>query len=245
MIHLSRLILNPRGREVRRDLANCQDLHRTLMSGFPHSDGDAVGARQRFGVLYRLEPSPRGGGPPTLLVQSDVAPDWSRLAPSYLLETADALNPACRSVDAAYRTLTPGRVLRFRLRANPTRKVDTRSGADGERRNGRRVPVANDEARLTWLSDKATAGGFRLLKVRERTDVPDVRANAIEEVIGFRRDPAAADGAARQKLTFAGILFDGNLVVTDPERFYETLRQGIGPAKAYGYGLLSIGPTRE
>ncbi|MBX5446264.1 type I-E CRISPR-associated protein Cas6/Cse3/CasE, partial [Sphaerobacter sp.] len=33
-MYLSRLILNPRSRDVRRDLADCQQLHRSVMSGF-------------------------------------------------------------------------------------------------------------------------------------------------------------------------------------------------------------------
>ncbi len=34
------------------------------------------------------------------------------------------------------------------------------------------------------------------------------------------------------------------LRVSDPARFLVALRQGIGTAKAYGYGLLSAAPAR-
>ena len=81
-MYLSRLVLNPRSRVVRRDLADCQSLHRTVLSAFPVT-GDGVGARAEFGVLHRLEPS-RFGTAPALLVQSAEAPDWSRLPPEYL-----------------------------------------------------------------------------------------------------------------------------------------------------------------
>ncbi len=42
-MYLSRLILNPRSRAVRRDLADCHSMHRTVMSGFPNVEaaGDA------------------------------------------------------------------------------------------------------------------------------------------------------------------------------------------------------------
>lgn len=35
-------------------------------------------------------------------------------------------------------------------------------------------------------------------------------------------------------------MFDGVLGVTDAEAFRVALREGVGPAKAFGFGLLSI-----
>ena len=53
----------------------------------------------------------------------------------------------------------------------------------------------------------------------------------------------AAAVAARERtsrLTFASVLFDGELVVTDAELFRTALASGVGTSKAYGFGLLSI-----
>src|SRR6266487_2639362 len=100
-MYLSRLILNPRSRAVRRDLADCQDLHRTIMAGFPNvpADGDA---RSQLGVLYRLDIHPRTGVP-ALLVQSSQQPDWSRLQGGYLYDTGGAPpNPDSKPLEAAY-----------------------------------------------------------------------------------------------------------------------------------------------
>ena len=85
MTYLSRLALNPRSREVRRDLADCQQLHRTIMSAFPQA-GDGEPARERFGVLYRLDADRAENA--FLLVQSRAEPDWSRLSSGYLLDEA-------------------------------------------------------------------------------------------------------------------------------------------------------------
>jgi CRISPR system Cascade subunit CasE len=245
-MHLSRLILDPRPREVRRDLADCHDLHRTIMSVFPHLEGDGEAARERLGVLFRVEPSPRAGGPPVVLVQSNVLPDWTRLPMGYLLGPGDSRdNPACRSVEERYQALALGTRLRFRLRANPTKKIDTRSGPNGEQRNGRRIPLAGDDERLGWLARKAATGGFRVLTVRERAEVPDARTSNLEKIAGWREGPDHTGQLATRKLTFASVLFDGYLEVTDAARFFETLRQGIGPAKAYGFGLLSIARPGE
>ena len=53
---LSRLLLNPMSREVRRDLANAYELHRTLMQAYPH-ERDSSGPAE---LLFRVEPSRDG-----------------------------------------------------------------------------------------------------------------------------------------------------------------------------------------
>ncbi len=47
------------------------------------------------------------------------------------------------------------------------------------------------------------------------------------------------------RLTFASVLFDGDLVVLDKMLFLEALSGGIGTGKAYGFGLLSIAPAEQ
>ena len=44
-------------------------------------------------------------------------------------------------------------------------------------------------------------------------------------------------------MTHLAVRFDGLLRVTDAGDFRETLICGIGPGKAYGFGLLSIAPV--
>jgi CRISPR system Cascade subunit CasE len=39
---------------------------------------------------------------------------------------------------------------------------------------------------------------------------------------------------------FFAVRYDGLLEVTDPVKFLETLRAGIGSAKGFGFGLLSL-----
>ena len=42
---------------------------------------------------------------------------------------------------------------------------------------------------------------------------------------------------------FFAMRFDGLLGVTDPVQFLEALRAGIGSAKGFGFGLLSLAPA--
>jgi len=47
-----------------------------------------------------------------------------------------------------------------------------------------------------------------------------------------------------QRLTFGALLFEGHLRVIDGEKFLGlSLAKGIGPGKAYGFGLLSLAPV--
>ncbi|BAS27313.1 type I-E CRISPR-associated protein Cas6/Cse3/CasE [Limnochorda pilosa] len=233
-MYLSRLILNPRNRAVRRDLADVQGLHRTLMRGFPAIEAHAE-ARQRFGMLYRLE-SPPLAPRLQLLVQSTTAPDWSGLERDYLARMGG--NPSVKQVSELYASIQTGQVLRFRLRANPTKKIDTKSAADGSKRNGRRVVLRGDEALQEWLHRKADEAGFRLLTVRFDPGVADVRT------LDAGRQVARITGHhGRGVLTIDAVMYEGRLQVTNRERFLEALVRGIGPAKAYGCGLLSVAPA--
>jgi CRISPR system Cascade subunit CasE len=227
---LSRLVLNPRSRQVARDLADCQQLHRTVLAAFPQAAEGS--ARQQFGVLFRVEYS--RGVPPVLLVQSRENPDFSLLPSGYLDQP-----PLSGDLWVAWRGITRDCVLRFRLRANPTRKIDTRSGPDGVRRNGRRVELRSEEEHLRWLARKSRENGFEILSVRAQAEYPDVQVRAEGKITGSR-GPAGA--RSRPALTFASVLFVGKIRVIDEERFRATLERGIGSAKGYGFGLLSVAP---
>lgn len=244
---LSRLMLNPRSRPVRHDLHDCNQLKRTVLHAFPETDTDQSGARDQFGVLYRLDLDPRSGIP-GLIVQSRIQPDWASLAgrdQHYLID-----EPQCKDVSGLYSRLEDGQELRFRLRANPTMRLAR--GAD-HKLAGKRVDLRTDEERLDWLQRKAAQSGFDLVDVRTIPDlsasidvygltpdrprrVPDVRDTPGATVTGLNGD--------KQKMTFATVVFDGYLRISDRAAFRSALESGIGPAKAYGFGLLSIAPVR-
>jgi len=239
-MYLSRLRLNPRSRAVWRDLADCQAMHRTVMSGFRATQlpGDA---RAACGVLHRVEVNPRTGAV-TLMVQSKEMPDWSWLD-GYLLDTTgEEDNPACKQVDHLYESISHGTVLAFRLRANPTRKIDTKSGPDSVRRNGRRVELSGQKEQIDWLRRKGEQGGFRLLTVRAAPAAPDMAT--VPNVLAMPAQKAVGDrgGKGGSRMTFGAVLFDGELEVENAEAFRRTLETGIGPGKAYGFGLLSVAP---
>lgn len=224
-MNLSRLVLNPLCREVARAIRDAQQLHRLVMSGFP--EAVSVSARAEHLVLYRLEMDTQRGAL-VLYVQSEGIPDWSRLPAGTLVALVDR-NPEIRplhELDA----IQIGRAARFRLRANPTRKIDTKS-VDGAKRNGRRVPLRDDESCHVWLVRKGAQHGFEVVRSAEG----DLCLSILHEPLHRgRRDTKI--------VTFEGVRFDGHLRIVDAEKFRSAVMHGVGPGKAYGFGMLSLAP---
>lgn len=247
-LYLSRLLLDPRSRQVRSELASPYEMHRTLMHAFERFPLDqSRNARETFGVLFRAEAEPHVGRV-LVYVQSNVEPDWSFLShsPGYLLSQPGDANPTFKNVAAAYQKLRDGQVLAFRLRGNPTKRI----GKDAEHSGaltGKRVGLLREDEQIAWLTrrgherEKGRPGGFELLSA-ESTDVlgetrwvPRVAARSEGKQEGRKRA-----GGSPHTTTHMAVVFDGLLRVTDAEAFRETLARGIGSAKAYGFGLLSI-----
>jgi CRISPR system Cascade subunit CasE len=227
-MHLTRGFLNPASRNVLRDLSSPVEMHRSLLRAFPDDLGSHP--RAQVGLLYRVDLGRDGGA--MLVAQSRTRPDFTRLPEGYFLGETDerffslgwSRNPNEDILDVG--DLRAGQKLLFRLRANVTRKIDTKTRADGARSNGRRVPVRGDEARLAWLTRKAALSGFA---------IEDARCH----------DERAAKSRREDKtVTLAGVRFDGLLQVTDETAFGRAVAEGIGPAKAYGFGLLSVAKVR-
>lgn len=243
-LYLSRILLDPRHRGVHRDLADCQALHRTVMAAFPPVAATAAAdPRAALGVLFRLETHPRTGGP-ALVVQALAPPDWSALRRAgYLLPAAAGDGPPVKDVSAGYAALRPGLRLRFRLRANPTRRLSTPRGPDGARPAGKRVDLRDDDARMAWLERKGRDHGFALVRSQARPDIdlPNVRATPEQPQSGYR--PGGEGETARRTMTFGAVLFEGELAVVDADALRRALAEGIGPGKAYGFGLLSLAPA--
>jgi CRISPR system Cascade subunit CasE len=189
---------------------------------------DQFSARNALGVLYRLERDREAKV--RVLLQSLVQPDFARLPEKYLKAP-----PQSKTLDSIDALLQPGRKLLFRLRANPTRAIDTKTRADGTKSNGKRVELRGEDACMGWLHRKAGQHGFRILACRIDAGAPDPR----------RVNGKVEGRKAGSLITVASVLFDGILEVVDTALLREALQTGIGRAKSYGQGLLSLAPARE
>ncbi len=174
------------------------------------------------GFLYRVDPGSQGRT--MVLVQSATEPDWD-----YAFRNAGHLLAAPPSVRRVHITPAAGERLRFRLLANATRKVDTKTGPDGVRRHGTRVPVPT-EGVLPWLAGRMARRGI--------TVEPGSVTSTVKYVYWNREA-----GSGGQRLF--GVLYDGILSVEDPVAAVAAVQGGIGSAKGFGFGLLSVAPLRE
>lgn len=101
---------------------------------------------------------------------------------------------------------------RFHLTCNPT-----------VTRLEKRLGLMNEEEQLAWLSRQGVRHGFA------------VRAGLVSasNLLTSKRKPGVT-------ITVQQVHFDGFLEILDPERVRSALLDGIGPAKAFGCGLLSL-----
>jgi len=105
-----------------------------------------------------------------------------------------------------------GQRLAFRLRANPTVK-----------REGKREGIYGEMERLEWLNRKGEANGFFVQQARVISD--------------GKQKGLTTRGC---ETVFSAAVFEGVLVVTDPDAFRAAFESGIGSAKGFGFGLLSV-----
>ena len=228
---LSRLILNSRSPKARLDLAQPYQMHRTIWNCHPTLRRDPATGEFLDRLLFRVDSD---NGPPTVLVQSEVEPDWHTLPADYLRTSP----PDCKTLDVSF---AAGQRLRFRLRANTTKRVAAKNPHLGATMVGKRVALLTEAEQIRWLLRKGEAGGFHVpgewvkptdAKTGEPTELPNFRVNAIPEP--RVRSVKGADGV------LAAVRFEGILVVTDPARFRDSLFAGIGSGKGFGFGLLSV-----
>jgi CRISPR system Cascade subunit CasE len=241
MVYLSELKLDPRRPGVLKLLGDTYMLHQALARAFPDREEGGMGR-----ILFRVE---AGSGPARILVQSDKEPDWSRLEFPVC---------ACGPKELHFRlpdgrpVLSSGQLLRFRLRANPT--VKRRFGADSKNPGHRRVGLHTAAEQCAWLERKGCEHGFELVPVPQGNDWydPFLDADESSQPRAYRKEvqisslgklPGIKPGAAGRIQHFA-VDFNGVLRVTDPEKFVEALEGGIGSAKGFGFGLLSVAKQR-
>lgn len=165
-------------------------------------------------ILYRVDTHPRTGVP-TVILQSHTPPDWAPLdqRDGYLLH-----DPETKTFDLAGK-LSPGQALSFRLRANPTVK-----------RQGSRHGLYKEEDQRAWLDRKGKRNGFLIVRT---TVIPE------GNVYAWKSRP----NGQRRKLTFFAARFEGLLQVIDPDAVWDAVQTGVGPAKSFGFGLLSLAPA--
>lgn len=243
MPFLSRIWINPLRRGAQKLLGNPQAMRAAVMGGIPEQP-----ARER--VLWRLDADePRRPG---LLVVTRSHPSWEHLVEQAGWPSADGPQAKVRDYEPLLDRLESGQQFAFRLTANPVQSTKSpqkltprqASGRERDPRKSIRVGHRTVAHQLRWLLDRVPSWGVRIPE--SRVDAAALEGHDGDSIVppldiqisgrqrrSFRRN----DGVT---VTLQQVTYEGHLVVEDPGRFRELLIGGVGPAKAYGCGLMTL-----
>lgn len=219
---LTEFSINSGRRTARQLLASPQRIHGAVLGCFPpgqHSDDSGR-------CLWRQEE--RHGHDVSLLISSPLRPDLTALNEMAGWSTGEV----GRSADYApfFSRLARGQRWRFRLVANPVHNVQV----DDSTRTKRLAHVTAAQ-QLGWLVKRAEANGFSVGSFES----PTARVTS-RTTLSFNKGA----GTEHHRVTLARAQFDGVLTVSDADLLRHALCFGIGRAKSYGCGLLTLAPNR-
>ena len=126
-------------------------------------------------------------------------------------------------------SLKVGQHFRFRLRANPC-----------VTRNGKRLGLLRLEEQEKWIERKGKLHGFSLPQLASFY-LPETSRKRVDVRIS-QEQMLRGNQHSGNAIRIFSVLYDGILIVTEPDSFRNVLQTGIGHGKAMGLGLLSVVP---
>ncbi|MFK4070548.1 type I-E CRISPR-associated protein Cas6/Cse3/CasE [Streptomyces sp. NPDC029674] len=149
------------------------------------------------------------------------------------------------------------------------KRIAAETAAQDGRRRGFRLGHRTAKHQLTWLATRAKQHGFELREVPAQAPavpsilplintpdgdlepVLDASVTSSDRHVFSKTDtkdgkPVIKDGKpVRRQVTVQTATFSGTLRITEPVDLARTLLAGMGPAKAYGCGLLTLASLSE
>jgi CRISPR system Cascade subunit CasE len=217
-MYLTRCQINPVARGAKKLLGSPQAMHAAVLAGFHLGSGDPGR------VLWRVDVD---GHSTMLYLLSAAKPDLTHLIDQAGWPTTQTWDT--RSYQEVLDSVAAGQRWTFRLRANPIRSVPSQSGE-----RGRLVAQRTLAEKTKWLIHRSEAIGADLGGL----DQPDFTVTSH----GVDRFQRRTGGRAR-RVTIAWARYDGTLTVTDADQLRTALTTGLGRAKGYGCGLLTLAPA--
>ena len=161
-------------------------------------------------VLWRVDKDAGKNGD-LLVIKSDTIPDATGIVEQFGWPRLGYDEQVkTASMDRLLESLEPGQRLRFRLTVNPM-----------SRSNGKRVPLVGYDA-FTWTSGKLEDSGFKILFIEQR----DEHSGRL-----FKNG---------RPVFVKTTTYVGMVEIVDADSAREALVDGIGRAKAYGNGLMTL-----
>lgn len=225
-MYLTRFRINPQRIGGRKLLSSPQVLHASVMSSFAELPDDTGAPR----VLWRLDRDSKSQI--HLCIVSPYKPDLT-----HLVEQAGWPTTArweTYDYGPFLDRLSAGDQFAFRLTANPVHSVRNKDGAPTK-------PTAHIGPRnqMRWLLQRQENSGFKIARRPASTASRD-ELDEHQVTVHSRRELAFKKKGAQKPVTLVTVTYDGRLEITDPEAFRRALTHGIGKAKAYGCGLMTL-----
>jgi len=225
MAYLSRIYLNPLRRQTQAFLRNPEKLHAAVLNGIPTQP-----VTER--ILWRVEPDPSHRA--ELLVLSQTRPSWEALIEQGGWPNADQPQARTADLQPLLDTINLGRSFRLRVRVNPV--VSTKAPPPNDpgrtRTRGHPVPVkSQDQPR--WFLDHLPGWGYQ--PITNSTGQPEL-VQLERASVRFTRRPETAP------VTLAAATFEARVTIADHTAATRSMLQGVGRARAYGFGLVTLAP---
>ncbi|MEU0853479.1 type I-E CRISPR-associated protein Cas6/Cse3/CasE [Streptomyces flaveolus] len=252
MPYLSKIPLNPRRRAAVSLLSNPHRMHAAILSGLAVQP-----VTER--VLWRLDNNTPHRA--DILVLTESRPSWAHLVDDAGWPGADDSTPLIADYTPLLERIARGREFAFRLTANPVQNVPRPSrpseqqaarlkkeADNGNRPRGSRVAHRTAAQQLQWLLRRCERHGFTIPDATTTPPAPGLQTEdqnlsagpavtiTNRETLRFHKRPDSP------RITLSTATYEGRLRVTDPDTLRATLLSGIGPAKGYGQGLLTLAP---
>ncbi|WOI63789.1 type I-E CRISPR-associated protein Cas6/Cse3/CasE [Streptomyces fradiae] len=257
MPYLSKIALNPRRRTAVTLLSSPHSLHAAILAGLAVQP-----VTER--VLWRMENNTPHRA--EILALTESRPSWQHLVDEAGWPGADGGAPLIADYTPLLERITLGKEFGFRLTANPVQTVPRptkpseqqearlkahadRPDATDRRPRGFRVAHRTAAQQLNWLLARAERHGFTIPDASLDTPAPGIEADGpltpgpavtlvSRDILRFTKHRGGP------RITLSTATYAGRLKVTDPDSLRAALLTGIGPAKGYGQGLLTLAPVR-
>ena len=217
-MYLSRIAINKQLRKSRQALAFPQMMHAAVLGSFPPAITYEAGSGSR--LLWRID---YFDGQTWLYVLSETKPDFQHIVEQFGWPDSEQAWET-KEYDSLLKKLENGQKWHFRLHANPVRCIE-----------GKRLPHVTVEQQKQWLKDRAETNGFSFgifeIEGKNYEAVDVVYRNTLQ----FKKLPSD-----KTRVTLSVATFEGILIVEDVDKLKQSLCSGIGRAKAYGCGLLTL-----
>lgn len=238
-MYLTRFRINTARTGARRLLSSPQIMHAAVMSSFAVAPETPTGAAPR--ILWRVDHNASSNV--VLYIVSPDKPDLTHIAeqagwPTTATWETFSYGPLLDRIQA-------GGQWTFRLTANPVHSIRRKEGEPTKRTAHITIGY-----QLAWLLKQQERGGFTIL---ESPMDPTRAANEVgyQVIVRDRRhltfgkngySPASKTPIAHN-VTVVTVTYDGLLQVADADKLRAVLTGGLGKAKAYGCGLMTLAPV--